>query len=102
MPSRLQNLWSQKKFAIIMGLGQFADPRFIEMVGRTGGWDGVWVDQEHVGHSIDVIEHCVRASRLHGIDCFVRIAPTDYATIMRPLDAGAHGIMAAQIRSVEQ
>lgn len=102
MPSRLQQLWSQKKFAIIMGLGQFADPRFIEMVGRTGGWDGVWVDQEHVGHSIDQIEHCVRAAKLHGIDCFVRVAPTDYATIMRPLEAGAHGIMAAQIRSVEQ
>src|SRR5207302_9034852 len=33
---------------------------------------------------------------------FVRLAPTDYATVMRPLEAGAGGIMAAQVRSARQ
>jgi 2-dehydro-3-deoxyglucarate aldolase/4-hydroxy-2-oxoheptanedioate aldolase len=32
----------------------------------------------------------------------VRLAPTDYATVMRPLEAGAGGIMAAQVRSAAQ
>src|SRR6185295_8512744 len=102
MPSRMQKMWAQKKLTTVFGMGQFCDPKYIEMVGLAGGWDGVWLDQEHTGLTIDQICHCTRAARLVDIDCFVRVAPTDYATIMRPLEAGAHGVMAAQIRSVEQ
>ena len=102
MPSRMQKMWVQKKLTTVFGMGQFCDPKYIEMVGLAGGWDGVWLDQEHTGLTIDQICHCTRAARLVGIDCFVRVAPTDYATIMRPFEAGAHGVMAAQIRSVEQ
>jgi 2-dehydro-3-deoxyglucarate aldolase/4-hydroxy-2-oxoheptanedioate aldolase len=32
----------------------------------------------------------------------VRLAATDYATVMRPLEAGAGGIMAAQVRSAKE
>lgn len=102
MPSRMQTLWAQKKLTKVFGLGQFCDPKFIEMIGVIGGWDGVWLDQEHAGLTVEQMSHGVRAARLVGLDCFVRVAPTDYATIMRPLEVGAHGVMAAQIRSVEQ
>ena len=102
MPSRLQTLWSQKNLAAVFGMGQFCDPKLVELVGLVGAWDGVWLDQEHTGISLDLIGHCARAARLAGLDCFVRVAPTDYATIMRPLEYGAHGVMAAQIRSLEQ
>jgi len=98
----MQKMWTEKKLTTVFGLGQFCDPKYIEMVGLAGGWDGVWLDQEHTGLTIDRIGQCTRAARLVGLDCFVRVAPTDYATIMRPLEAGAHGVMAAQIRSVEQ
>lgn len=102
MPSRLQKLWSQKNLSVVFGAGQFCDPRLIDMIGLVGGWDGVWLDQEHADISVEMISNCARAARLAGLDCFVRVAPTDYATIMRPLEFGAHGVMAAQIRSIEQ
>lgn len=102
MPSRMQALWAQKKVTKVFGLGQFCDPKYIEMIGVVGGWDGVWLDEEHAGLTIEQMSHAIRAARLVGLDCFVRVAPTDYATVMRPLEIGAHGIMAAQIRSVEQ
>jgi 4-hydroxy-2-oxoheptanedioate aldolase len=102
MPSRMQQKWAKKQLTTVFGLGQFCGPKYIELIGVAGGWDGVWLDQEHAGLTIDNIADCTRAARLPGLDCFVRVAPTDYATIMRPLEVGAHGVMAAQIRSVEQ
>jgi 2-keto-3-deoxy-L-rhamnonate aldolase RhmA len=37
-----------------------------------------------------------------GLDSFVRLNATDYATVMRPLEAGAGGVMASMIRSAKQ
>jgi len=83
-------------------VGQLSHPKVIEMVGLSGGWDAVWIDQEHAGLTIAQIEEAARAARGVGLDSFVRLAPTDYATVMRVLEAGAGGVMAAQVRSARQ
>jgi 4-hydroxy-2-oxoheptanedioate aldolase len=86
----------------VFGVGQLCHPKLIEMIGLHGGHVAVWLDQEHAGLSIAQIEEAARAARACGMDSFVRLAPTDYATVMRPLEAGAGGIMAAQVRSARQ
>ena len=83
-------------------IGPLAHPKLIEMVGLAGGYHGVWIDQEHSAIPHQQTETLVLASRAAGLDAFVRLAPTDYATVMRPLETGAGGVMAAQIRTVEQ
>jgi 2-dehydro-3-deoxyglucarate aldolase/4-hydroxy-2-oxoheptanedioate aldolase len=102
MGARLKQLLSQNHLARVYGLGQLLCPKFVEIVGLHGGFDAVWFDQEHAGVSIPQIEQGSLAARAHGLDSFVRLAPTDYAAVMRPLEAGAGGIMAAQVRSAEQ
>ncbi|HYT95062.1 MAG TPA: aldolase/citrate lyase family protein [Gemmataceae bacterium] len=102
MGARLKELLAQGKLVRVFGAGQLCHPKLIEIVGLQGGYDAVWLDQEHAGLSIEQIEHSVRAARLAGLDSFVRLAPTDYATVMRPLEAGAGGVMAAQVRGVRQ
>jgi 2-dehydro-3-deoxyglucarate aldolase/4-hydroxy-2-oxoheptanedioate aldolase len=77
-------------------------PKLVEMIGMLGGYDAVWLDQEHTGITLGDIEHAVLAARASGLDSFVRIAATDYATVMRPLEAGAGGIMAAMVRSARE
>jgi 2-dehydro-3-deoxyglucarate aldolase/4-hydroxy-2-oxoheptanedioate aldolase len=72
------------------------------MVGWFGGFDAVWLDHEHAGLSTAQVEEAARASRGCGLDSFVRLAATDYATVMRCLEAGAGGIMAAMVRSARQ
>src|SRR4029453_10154377 len=67
-----------------------------------GGFDAVWLDQEHAGLTTQQIEEAARAARGVGLDSFVRLNATDYATVMRPLEAGAGGIMAAQVRSASE
>ncbi|MBI3821371.1 MAG: aldolase [Planctomycetes bacterium] len=90
MGQRLKQLLAQNKLVRVFGIGQH------------GGYDAVWLDQEHAGISIKQIEEACRAARGVGLDSFVRLAPTDYATVMRPLEAGAGGVMAAQVRSAAQ
>jgi 2-keto-3-deoxy-L-rhamnonate aldolase RhmA len=102
MPRSLKELLAQGKLVKVFGLGQLCHPKIIEIVGLQGGHDAVWLDQEHAGLSIEQIEHGARAARAVGLDSFVRQAAMDYATVMRPLEAGAGGIMAAQVRNARQ
>lgn len=102
MLGHLKNLLRQGKLARVFALGQFCSPKLLELVAWKGGFDGIWLDQEHVGLTIPQIEDAARAARGCGIDCFVRLAATDYATVMRPLEAGAGGFMASMVRSARQ
>ncbi len=102
MGARLKEVLAQGKLARVFAAGQLGHPKIVEMVGVVGGWDAVWLDQEHAGLTVPQIEEATRAARAVGLDTFVRLAPTDYATVMRPLEAGAGGIMAAQVRSAAQ
>jgi 2-dehydro-3-deoxyglucarate aldolase/4-hydroxy-2-oxoheptanedioate aldolase len=102
MGARLKELLGQNKLVRVFGLGQLCHPKLIEMVGLVGGYDAVWLDQEHGGLTTEQIEQGARAARACGLDSFVRLAPTDYATVMRPLEAGAGGVMAAQVRNARQ
>jgi 2-dehydro-3-deoxyglucarate aldolase/4-hydroxy-2-oxoheptanedioate aldolase len=102
MAKRLKELLAQGNLTRVFALGQLCHPKVVEMVGLQGAWDAVWFDQEHVGLSTEQIEHAARAARAVGLDSFVRLAATDYATVMRPLEAGAGGIMAAQVRSAKE
>jgi 2-dehydro-3-deoxyglucarate aldolase/4-hydroxy-2-oxoheptanedioate aldolase len=102
MGAHLKALLAQGKLVRVFALGQLCHPKLVELVGFAGGFDAVWLDQEHTGLSIAQIEDAARAARGCGLDSFVRLAATDYATVMRPLEAGAGGIMAAMVRSVRQ
>ena len=42
------------------------------------------------------------ACRAAGKDVFARVPPTDYATIMRPMEAGCSGVMVAQVRTLAE
>ena len=102
MGKRLKEALQQNKLVRVFGLGQMCDAKFVEIIGQHGGYDAVWLDQEHAGLSMAQIEHASRAARVVGLDSFVRLAPTDYATVMRPLEAGAGGVMAAQVKNASQ
>ena len=81
-------------------VGQLAGPKWVDIAAMHGGWHAVWIDEEHAAVDQPRIEELVRACRANGLDSWVRMAATDYATAMRPLEAGAGGVMAAQIAGV--
>jgi 4-hydroxy-2-oxoheptanedioate aldolase len=102
MGTRLKQALAQGRLVTVFGLGQLCHPKIVEIVGLKGGFDAVWFDQEHGGLTIGQLEEAGRAARATGLDSFARLAATDYATVMRPLEAGVGGVMAAQVRSAAE
>jgi 2-dehydro-3-deoxyglucarate aldolase/4-hydroxy-2-oxoheptanedioate aldolase len=74
----------------------------VQMVGLSGHFQAVWLDHEHCGFGGAQLEVMALAARATGMDSFVRLAPTDYASVTRCLEAGAGGVMGAMIHSAEQ
>src|SRR5262249_25418605 len=102
MGALLKERLAQGKLTRVFCAGQLCHPKIVEIVGQHGGYDAVWLDQEHAGLSTTQIEEAARAARGVGLDSFVRLYATDYATVMRALEAGAGGVMAAQVRSARE
>lgn len=102
MAKRLKESLAQGKLTKVFLLGHLCSPKIVEMVGLLNCYDAVWLDQEHPGLTLEQIEHGARAARGCGLDSFVRLPSTDYAAVMRPLEVGAGGVMASQIRNADQ
>ncbi len=92
---------SRGELVRVLSFGSLATPKWLEIAAVAGGYQGVWIDQEHCAVPHQELELLCIAGRAAGLDVFARVAPTDYATIMRPMEAGA-GLMVAQVRAVEQ
>ena len=102
MAARIKEILARDAIVHVFGIGQLCSTKLIEIVALAGGYDAIWLDQEHSGLTIRDIEMATLACRAHGLDSFVRVAPTDYATVMRPMEAGAGGVMAAQVRTAAE
>ena len=97
---RIKQLLSEGKVVRVFGLGQLISPKLIEILGEHGGFDALWLDFEPTPASpMKEIELATMAARGYGMDHFVRLPATDYASVMRPLEAGAGGLMFSMIRS---
>src|SRR5436305_15057169 len=96
---RIKELLAGGGVVRMFGVGQLISPMLIEMVGEHGGFDALWLDAEHAGITMKEIELATVAARAYGMDHFVRLPATDYAAVMRPLAAGAGGVMVRMVRS---
>jgi 4-hydroxy-2-oxoheptanedioate aldolase len=96
---RIKQLLAEGKVVRAFGLGQLISPKMIEILGEHGEFDALWLDFEHGGITMNDIELATMAARFYGLDHFVRLPATDYATVMRPLEAGAGGVMISMVHS---
>jgi 2-dehydro-3-deoxyglucarate aldolase/4-hydroxy-2-oxoheptanedioate aldolase len=86
----------------VMHFTGLSSPKLVEVAGILGDFHGLWIDQEHTAVPHAQLELMLMACRAVGLDAFARVPPTDYATIMRPMEAGCSGVMVAQVRSLEE
>jgi 4-hydroxy-2-oxoheptanedioate aldolase len=97
--ARIKQLLAEGRFVRMFGIGQIPSPKLIEIIGEHGEFDALWLDAEHGGLGMKDIEIATMAARVYGMDHFVRMPATDYASIMRALEAGAGGVMVSMIRN---
>jgi 4-hydroxy-2-oxoheptanedioate aldolase len=99
---RIKELLATGQVVRLFGVGQLFSPKLIEIVGEHGEFDGLWLDAEHGGLGMRDFELATMAANAYGLDHFVRLPATDYASIMRPLEAGANGVMVSMVRNPEE
>jgi 2-dehydro-3-deoxyglucarate aldolase/4-hydroxy-2-oxoheptanedioate aldolase len=87
---------------MVAAVGRIVHHNLLQMLGVHGGFQAVWFDLEHMDYPTEKLEIGTLACRAMGMDSFVRLAPTDYASVTRALEAGAGGVMAAQIRTAAE
>lgn len=102
MTDSLKNRIERGEFVRVLGVGRVLHPNLVRIVGVHGGYHGIWIDLEHCGNAVENVEIASGIARSVGLDTFCRLAPTDYASVTRCLEAGASGVMAAQIRTPEE
>jgi 2-dehydro-3-deoxyglucarate aldolase/4-hydroxy-2-oxoheptanedioate aldolase len=102
MPHSIKARLAKNELVMVAGVGRVMHHNLYQIMGVQGGFHALWFDHEHCGFTIESLEVCTMACRTSGMDCFVRVAPTDYAIITRVLEAGAGGVMTAQVFSAEQ
>jgi 4-hydroxy-2-oxoheptanedioate aldolase len=78
-----------------------ADPRVVELAGLAGA-DAAWLCTEHVPNDWIGIENQIRAARIYDMDCLVRVARGSYSDYIRPLEAGATGIIVPHVETEEE
>ena len=66
------------------------------------GFDGIWVDMEHHGLSIQTAQHFMRAARVGRTDILARPAKGEMMRMGRMLESGAHGILYPRCDNAEE
>jgi 2-dehydro-3-deoxyglucarate aldolase/4-hydroxy-2-oxoheptanedioate aldolase len=99
---RIKELLGSGQVVRMFAAGQLYNPKLIEVVGEHGGFDALWLDAEHAGLEMRDVEQATLAARAYGMDSIVRLPATDYAAVMRPLEAGAGGLVFSMVRSTAE
>jgi 2-dehydro-3-deoxyglucarate aldolase/4-hydroxy-2-oxoheptanedioate aldolase len=101
MPELMKHRLQRGERLVVFAVGRMFHHNIIRYLGMAGDFDGFWIDVEHGGLTTHDIEIAATAGLAYGLDCFVRVPPTDYATVTRCFESGATGVMAAQINSAD-
>lgn len=99
-PSRILRKIANNELATMAKIN-LADPRVVEIAGLAGV-DSVWLCNEHVPNDWLNLENMIRAARLHDVDALVRVTKGSYGDFIRPLEAGAAGIIVPHVASAAE
>jgi len=92
-----------KKGELVLGtmVSEVRNPNITYLLAHAG-FDYIILDNEHGSYSSETIANIIAAAKGAGIDIVVRIPEIRRETILKPLDAGASGLLVPQVHTVEQ
>lgn len=83
---------------LVASPSSYDSPKIVELLGLLG-FDGVWIDMEHMDYGYEQVFNMGLACRATQIEAMVRIRPGEYWSYSRALEAGATGLMVPHCRS---
>ncbi|HWP40991.1 MAG TPA: aldolase/citrate lyase family protein, partial [Tepidisphaeraceae bacterium] len=86
---------------VLCTLLHLIDPSVYEMASLMG-FDGIWMDMEHHGYSVETAANLMRAARVGTADILVRPAKGEFMRMGRMLEMGAQGVMYPRCDNAEE
>lgn len=77
---------------VLLPMLHLTDPAVYELA-STMGFDGIWMDLEHHGTTLETAANLMRAARIGTADVLCRPAKGEFLPMGRMLEIGAQGIM---------
>lgn len=99
-PSRVLRELRAGQLATLYKLN-LADPRVAGIAAQCGV-SALWLCNEHVPNDWLNLENQIRAAALHDTDVLVRVTKGSYSDYIRPLEAGAAGIIVPHVATAEE
>ncbi len=75
--------------------------RAAEIVARTGEFDCLWLDMEHVPNDWALLERQVLAAKVYDTDVIIRVSRGGYSDYIKAFEMDAAGLMVPHVMSVE-
>ena len=100
-PNHTMQQLAAGKLAIGMGL-RLARTVDIATIGKTCGYDWLFIDMEHNSMDVDTAAQISMASLAVGITPIVRVPGKEHHHASRLLDAGAQGIVVPHVDTIEE
>jgi 4-hydroxy-2-oxoheptanedioate aldolase len=82
--------------------GNFASPRHVDFICRSGGFDALWFDLEHFDLPTQEVAVLNLVARAFPVTTIARFKASDYQTVMRILETGVGGIMGSMVNSAAE
>jgi 4-hydroxy-2-oxoheptanedioate aldolase len=101
MAASLKLMLAAGEVVPVFAVARIAHPIVIDMFALAGGYRGFWLDQEHGAMAQDQVVMAALAARANQMDFFVRMPPVGYWQVTQNMEAGAGGVMGAQIQSAD-
>lgn len=98
--SRIKAKWARNESALVTQL-HFTDPSVFELTSLMG-FDGIWMDLEHHGYSVETAAQMMRGARVGVSDIVARPAKGELLRMGRLLEMGAQAIMYPRCQSPEE
>lgn len=102
MARLFQELLASGRVLRVFSVSRIVHPVVFDLFGMAGGFDGLWLDQEHGGMTIPQVQLASAFARANAMGMIIRMAPTGYWQVTENLEAGADGVMAARIGSAAE
>lgn len=82
--------------------GNFASPRHVDFICRSGAFDALWFDLEHFDLGTQEVAVLNLVARAFPVTTIARFKAADYQTVMRILETGVGGIMGSMVNSAAE
>ena len=100
LENRVKRIVAEGAMALATFGGGLRGPEIVELAGHAG-YDGVFIDMEHMAHELRDVQTMVLAAERMGITPIVRTPGFDAGLILRLLDLGVQGVCVPHVSTVQ-